>query len=70
MDKKIDILIVDDHPLALFGFKEMFSRETDLNIAGTATDGKTAIEMALALKPDITLSIVKNAVGKCRKWTA
>lgn len=55
MDKKIDILIVDDHPLALFGFKEMFSRETDLNIAGTATDGKTAIEMALALKPDIVI---------------
>lgn len=55
MDNKIDILIVDDHPLALFGFKEMFGKEPDLNIVATATDGKTAVETASTLKPDIVI---------------
>lgn len=55
MDRKINILIVDDHPLALFGFKEMFSKESDLNITGTSTDGKTAIQMVHDLKPDIVI---------------
>lgn len=55
MDKKIDILIVDDHPLALFGFKEMFGRVSDLNIIGTATEGKAAVEMVNTLNPDIVI---------------
>ncbi len=48
------ILIADDHPLYAEGLRN-FLNSKDFEIVGTATDGKTAVELALKEKPDIIL---------------
>ncbi|NLM97715.1 MAG: response regulator transcription factor [Halanaerobiaceae bacterium] len=48
------ILIADDHPLYAEGLRN-FMNSKDFEIVGTATDGKTAVELALKEKPDIIL---------------
>ena len=40
------ILIADDHPLYAEGLRN-FLNSKDFEIVGTATDGKTAVELAL-----------------------
>lgn len=51
--KPIRILLVDDHAILVEALRKLL--ETDFEIVGTAADGRTMIEMALALKPDVVL---------------
>lgn len=53
MEKKIRLLIADDHPLILEGLKSMFSQYTFIEIVGESADGRDAVEKAFALKPDV-----------------
>jgi DNA-binding NarL/FixJ family response regulator len=46
------ILMADDHPVVLAGWKAMLA---DSEIVGTASDGRSLIEAALRLKPDLIL---------------
>lgn len=55
---KIRVLVVDDHPLMLIGISAMLQGVPDIEVAGTASDGASAFEKALALKPDVMLSDV------------
>ncbi|MCQ2140096.1 MAG: response regulator transcription factor [Bacteroidales bacterium] len=55
MKGKTSILLVDDHPLFIFGVKSMLCDIEDFEVVGTAGDGPTAIQMAKELKPDIML---------------
>ena len=55
MNDKTKILIVDDHVLVRMGYKTMLSYEQDIEIVGEATNGKSAVRQALALKPDVIL---------------
>ncbi len=54
-EKKINVLIADDHAL----FREMLlhtlEEEEDIVVVGEARDGKDAIELTRTLKPDILL---------------
>lgn len=58
MDKKIRVLVVDDHPLMLIGISAMLQGVPDIEVAGMASDGTSAFEKAVALKPDVMLSDV------------
>lgn len=58
MDKKIRVLVVDDHPLMLIGISAMLQGVPDIEVAGMASDGASAFEKAVALKPDVMLSDV------------
>lgn len=58
MDKKIRVLVVDDHPLMLMGISAMLQGVPDIEVAGTAGDGTQAFRKALELKPDVMLSDV------------
>lgn len=51
----IRILIVDDHPMALEGMKEILKEETTFEIVGEARSGEAAIEQTAALMPDLIL---------------
>jgi DNA-binding NarL/FixJ family response regulator len=49
------ILIVDDGPEVRQVIRAVFEARTDYEICGEASNGAEAIEMALALKPDLLL---------------
>jgi DNA-binding NarL/FixJ family response regulator len=53
MDKKISVLLVDDHNLVRRGFRRLLEDESDIVIAGEAGDGEQAIELASSLSPDV-----------------
>jgi NarL family two-component system response regulator LiaR len=52
---KISVLIVDDHPIVRQGLRTLLDLQDDLVVAGEADNGKTAVEMAARLKPDVVL---------------
>ncbi len=47
------ILVADDHELVRQGLRSIIQREPDWEVCGEATTGREALEMALALKPDV-----------------
>ena len=47
------ILLADDHTLIIEGFRRIL--EGHYNLAGTATDGRTLLDSAKALQPDIII---------------
>ncbi len=53
--RTIGVLIVDDDPLVRTLLAEIVSREGDITILGSATDGLDAVGKAMELKPDVIL---------------
>jgi DNA-binding NarL/FixJ family response regulator len=51
--KKPRVLLADDHSILLEGLKKLLEAEVDL--VGTATDGRALIDVARRLKPDVIL---------------
>ena len=54
-NKKIRVLLVDDHVAVLMGLRACFKHEPDLVVVAEAMDGQQAIEQYRAHQPDITL---------------
>ena len=53
MTRVIRTLLVDDEPLARDGLRVRLGRESDIEIVGEASDGPTAVDAILALRPDL-----------------
>ena len=53
MSNKIQVLIVDDEPLARRGIRQLLAKETDFVIAGEASNGREAITLIGKLSPDL-----------------
>jgi DNA-binding NarL/FixJ family response regulator len=53
MDKKITVLLVDDHALVRRGFRRLLEDEPDMNVVGEAGDGEEAIKLAKQLRPQV-----------------
>lgn len=47
------ILLVDDHPLLRKGLRQLIEFEDELEVIGEASDGKTAVELAIEHEPDL-----------------
>lgn len=47
------ILLVDDHPLLRKGLKQLIEFEEELDVIGEASDGKTALALAIEHEPDL-----------------
>src|ERR1700730_6129037 len=53
MSKPISVLLVDDHNLVRRGFRRLLEDEPDIVVAGEASEGQQAVELASSLLPDV-----------------
>ena len=55
MEKKITVLLVDDHSLVRRGFRRMLEDEPDMKVVGEAGDGEEAVKLAKELHPQVVV---------------
>jgi DNA-binding NarL/FixJ family response regulator len=53
--RPLRVLIVDDEPLFIETVEALLARDERVEVVGTAGNGKEAVELAAALRPDVTL---------------
>jgi len=53
--KPIKILLADDHTILRTGLRSLLEREPNLQVIAEAEDGRTAVELAHKLSPDVVL---------------
>lgn len=58
----IRVLLVDDIPTTLDNLRTLLSFESDIDVCGTANDGRTAVDEARRLSPDLVLMDVNMPV--------
>ncbi len=61
-NKKIRVLLVDDHPLVLDGISARLASVAELEVVGEASNGEEALERAAELKPDVVLMDISMPV--------
>jgi DNA-binding NarL/FixJ family response regulator len=54
-DRRITVLLVDDHILVRRGFRRMLEDDPEIEIAGEAGDGNEAVAQAALLKPRVVV---------------
>jgi len=52
-ERRIRVLLVDDHVVVRQGLSHLLSEEADIEIVAEASDGQTAVEMIRRLRPDV-----------------
>ena len=55
MPERISVLLCDDHQVVRDGLASFLASQDDIEIAGQATNGEEAVELALELQPDVIL---------------
>jgi len=55
MEKKITVLLVDDHSLVRRGFRRMLEDEADMEVVGEAGNGEDSIKLAKELHPQVVV---------------
>jgi DNA-binding NarL/FixJ family response regulator len=55
MEKKITVLLVDDHSLVRRGFRRMLEDETDMEVVGEAGNGEESVKLAKELQPQVVV---------------
>ena len=54
-DAPLRLLVVDDQPIIRRGLALMLGSEAGITVVGQAADGQEALDLALALRPDVVL---------------
>jgi DNA-binding NarL/FixJ family response regulator len=57
--KKIRVIIADDHAVYLDGLEMLFSQEEEIEMVGRANDGEHLIHLTKQLSPDVVLTDLK-----------
>ena len=60
----IRVVVADDHKVVRAGIGELLSDEPDIVVVGDARDGREAVELALAQRPDVMRVLALIASGK------
>ena len=73
--KKINVLLVDDHPVARLGIRSLLETTDDLEVVGEAGVADEAVRLAARLRPDLIVLDVRLGEGgdgmeACRKIKA
>lgn len=58
----ISVLIADDQPLVRAGLRMILEAEDDLTVIAEASDGRAAVELARARKPDVCLLDIRMPI--------
>jgi len=56
MNKKIRIILADDHPLVRYGLHERLAKTDNIDVVDVAENGKELIQKVDALRPDVVLT--------------
>ncbi|GAL84704.1 two-component response regulator [Sporocytophaga myxococcoides] len=59
MGKKIKVFLVDDHEIFRDGVKQLITNESDMEVAGTASDGEEAMRAIQEVKPDVVIMDIR-----------
>lgn len=62
MERKINIILADDHLLVRNGIKSLLEDEEHLNVIGEAENGKEALELAKNTQPDLLIIDVRMPI--------
>ncbi|HXG32580.1 MAG TPA: response regulator transcription factor [Bryobacteraceae bacterium] len=54
-NKKIRILLADDHALVRQGFRLILETQPDMEVVGEAANGREAVELAQRISPDVVI---------------
>lgn len=60
--RKLRVLVADDQPLMRDGLKSILEMEDDIEIVGTAANGREAYELIADLSPDLVIMDVKMPI--------
>jgi DNA-binding NarL/FixJ family response regulator len=60
--RPVRVLIADDEPLFVETVEAVLAGDERVEVVGTATDGKDAVELAAKLAPDVTLMDISMPV--------
>jgi DNA-binding NarL/FixJ family response regulator len=73
-EKKIRIMLADDHSVVRQGFRRILEAQGDMEIVGEASNGREALQMAVELRPDLVVMDVAmpelNGIEATRRLTA
>jgi DNA-binding NarL/FixJ family response regulator len=74
MSSHIRVVLADDHAAVRAGIRELLEATPDFQIVGEAEDGRVAVELAEALRPDLVLMDIHmprlSGIGATRKIAA
>jgi two-component system response regulator NreC len=62
MNDKITVVIADDHTILRRGLVSLLSLNQSIQVIGEAEDGRSAVELALRLQPDVVLMDISMPV--------
>jgi DNA-binding NarL/FixJ family response regulator len=54
-ERPVRILLADDHGIVRQGFRLILSQQPDIQVVGEASTGRQAVDLAVALQPDIAI---------------
>lgn len=57
--RTIRVLVADDHVVVRAGIVALLAGEQDIEVVGEAVDGEQAVQLALALRPDVVVMDVR-----------
>ncbi len=63
MSRPIRLLIVDDHPVVRDGLRGVFTGDPEFEVLGEAADGRRAVALAEARRPDVVLMDLRMPDG-------
>ncbi len=55
MNKKVSVILVDDHEMVRMGLKSFLNLQPDVEVIGEAENGRAGIDLALATRPDVVV---------------
>jgi DNA-binding NarL/FixJ family response regulator len=55
MERRVTVVLADDHPVFRQGLRQVLERAPDLSVVGETGNGKEALDLILQHKPDIAL---------------